>query len=194
MQGDPIGGDVLHVDVLTPALLAQLHQGAVVGVGGIDLELHVGLFNRFALLGVGQGGRVVHHQGGPIEHVHQVDHRGRGDDQIQVVFPLQPFLHNFHVQQAQKATAKAKAHGTAGFGLIFQGRIRELELVEGFAQVGVLVCIGGEEAAKHHRLGLGVTRQGLRGRIAHQGDRVAHPGIGHGLDRSRQVTHLPGME
>ena len=194
MQGDPIGGDVLHVDVLTPALLAQLHQGAVVGVGGIDLELHVGLFNRFALLGIGQGGRVVHHQGGPIEHVHQIDHRRRGDDQIQVVFALESFLHNFHVQQAQKATAEAKAHGTAGFGLVLQGRIRELQLVEGFAQVGVLVGIGGEEAAKHHRLGLGVTRQGLRGGIAHQGDRVAHPGIGHGLDRGSHVTHLPGME
>ena len=158
MEGDPVGGDVFHIDKLAPPLLAQLHQGAVVAVGRIDLQLHVGLFDRFALLGIGQGGRVIHQHDAAIDQVHLIHHRRCRDDQVQVVFPLQPFLHDLHVQQAQEAAAEAKAHGTTGFRLILERRIGKLQLVEGLAQVGVLVGVGGEQAAEHHWLGFGVAR------------------------------------
>ena len=194
VQRHPVGGDVFHVDEFTPPLLAQLHQGAVIGIGGIDLELHIGFFDRFALLRIGQGGGVIHHLRAAIQHVHPIHHRWGGHDQIQVVFPLQPLLHDLHVQQAQKAAAEAEAHRAAGFRLVLQGRIGEPQLVERFPQIGILIRIGGEQAAEHHRLGFRVARQGLGRRGAQQGDRVAHPGIGHRLDRGRHVAHLPRME
>ena len=129
MEGYPIGGDVFHIDEFTAPLLTQLHQGAVIDIRGIDFELHIGLFYGFTLLRVGQGGWIVHHHDGVIKHVHLIDHRWRGNDQIKVVFPLQPLLHDFHVQQAEEATTETKAHGAAGFGLIFERGIRELQLV-----------------------------------------------------------------
>ena len=98
------------------------------------------------------------------------------------------------MQETQEAAAEAEAHGAAGFRLVLQGRIAQLQLIEGLAQVRVLVGVGREQAAEHHRLGLGVTRQRRLGGVVDQGDRVANAGIGHGLDRSGEIAHLTGLE
>jgi hypothetical protein len=41
---------------------------------------------------------------------------------------------------------------------------------------------------------VGKRPQNTIGGIAQQGDGVAHPGIGHRLDRGGQIAHLTGME
>jgi hypothetical protein len=41
-----------------------------------------------------------------------VDDRGGGDDEVEVELALEPLLHDFQVQEAQKAAAEAQAQGT----------------------------------------------------------------------------------
>ena len=38
-----------------------------------------------------------------------VDYRRCSGDQIQIIFPLQPLLDNFHMQQTEETTAEAEA-------------------------------------------------------------------------------------
>jgi hypothetical protein len=47
-----------------------------------------------------------------------VEHARCGRDQIHVVLALEPFLHDLHVQQAQKAAAEAKSQCSRRLGLI----------------------------------------------------------------------------
>ena len=123
VQGYTISGDELHINKFAAALLAELHQRTIVNIRRIDFKLHIGLFDRFTLLWIGQGGRVIHHQGTAIDHGHLIDHRRCCDNQIQVVLTLEALLHNLHVQQAQESATKTKAHGAAGFRLKFERRI-----------------------------------------------------------------------
>ncbi|CAI8442174.1 MAG: Uncharacterised protein [Cyanobium sp. ARS6] len=98
------------------------------------------------------------------------------------------------MQQTEETAAEPEAHGAAGFRLKLQGSIRELQLVERFTQVGVLIRFRWKQPAEHHRLGLGVTGQRFIGRCVQQSDRVTHTGISHGLDRCGQIAHLAGMQ
>ena len=47
-----------------------------------------------------------------------VDHGRRRGDEIEVVFPLEALLDDFHVQHAQKTAPKTKAQSIRGLGLI----------------------------------------------------------------------------
>jgi hypothetical protein len=44
-----------------------------------------------------------------VSNADLVDHGRRGDDQIEVVLALEPFLHDLHVQHAEEAAAEAEA-------------------------------------------------------------------------------------
>ncbi len=46
-----------------------------------------------------------------------VNNRGRRGNQLDVKFTLQPLLNNFHMQQAEKATAKTETEGQRVFRL-----------------------------------------------------------------------------
>ena len=132
---------------------------------------------------------------------HLVDHAGRGGDQVLVELALQPLLHDLHVQQAQKAAAKAKAQRLADLGLVVQRSIVELELFQRVAQRLVLAGFGRVQAGKHLGLDFLETGQGLgggEGRAARaaldQRDGVAHPGRLQFLDAGNDVAHLAGFQ
>ena len=55
-----------------------------------------------------------------------IDHRGRGDDQVEVVFALQAFLHDFHVQHAEEAAAETEPERHRSLGFELQRGVVEL--------------------------------------------------------------------
>ena len=103
---------------------------------------------------------------------------GRRGDQLEVVLALEPLAHDVHVQQAEKAAAKAEAERLRGLGLVDRAASFKRELLERVAQLAVLVALGREQAAEDHGLDDLVARQRLgRGPLA-RGDGVAHAHLG----------------
>ena len=70
------------------------------------------------VVGGGQFARIVDVQRFASGGFHFIDNRRRGGDEVEVVFALQPLLHDFHVQHAEEAAAEAKAQRLRGFRLV----------------------------------------------------------------------------
>ena len=137
---------------------------------------------------------IVHRDHGAVGLVHVVDDGGQGRHQVQVKLPLQPLLDHLHVEHAQKAAPEAEAQGHGALRLKAQGGVVQLELLQGVPQVRVLGAVLRVDAAVHHGLHRPVAGQRLRRGSGCVGDRVAHPGILHILDRGGEVAHLAGLE
>ncbi len=65
---------------------------------------------------------------------HLVDHGRRGGDQIEIVLALQAFLHDLHVQHAEKTAAETETQRLRGLRLVVQGRIVQLQLLQRIAE------------------------------------------------------------
>ena len=91
---------------------------------------------------------------GSVGEQHLVDDRRRAGDQVQIVFALEPLLHDVHVQQPEESAAKAEAERGRHLGLEMQRRVVELELLEGVAELLVVVRAHREQAREHARLDL----------------------------------------
>ena len=115
--------------------------------------------------GVGQLGRVVDVELGPVGEEGPVLHARRGGDQREVELALEALADDLHVQQAEEAAAEADAQGVGGLGLEGEAGVVELELVEGVAQVGQLVAVDRVEPAEDHGLGVPVAGQRLGGAV-----------------------------
>ena len=83
---------------------------------------------------------------------------GRLDD-VHPALALQALLDHLHVEQAQKATAKAKAKGSARFGHVSEGGVVEAELVERLPQPLKIGVVGRIKPTKDHRQRLLVARE-----------------------------------
>ena len=109
-----------------------------------------------------QLGRIVDVLDVAVGARHLVDHGRRAGDQIERVFALQPLLHDVHVQQPEKAAAKAEAQRGGHLRLVVQRRVIELELGERIAKALVVLGIDREQPGEHARLDLLETGQRLR--------------------------------
>jgi len=98
------------------------------------------------------------------------------------------------VQQAEETRAEAEAEGLGGLLLVAQGRVVELELLEGIAQVVVLGVVGRVHAAEDHGLGDLVARQRRRGRVVGIGDRITDPHVREPLHAGHEEAHIAGQE
>ena len=114
-----------------------------------------------------------------------VGHRG---DEVEVELALQPLLHDLHVQQAEEAAAEPEAERGGRLRLVLQAGVVEPELLQGVAQVLVLVGLGRIEPREHHRLDLPVARQQLGRPVVSVEDGVAHPGVAHVAEARHQVA------
>ena len=119
---------------------------------------------------------------------------GRRGDQLEVVLALETFAHDVHVQQPQKAAAKAEAQRLAGLGLPRQGGVVQGELLERVTQLAELVALGREEPAEDHRMDDLVARQRLRGGPPQRRDGVADAHLGDLFDPGDDVADLAGLE
>ena len=93
--------------------------------------------------------------------LHFVDDGRRGGDQLDLVFALEPLLHDVHVQQAEEADAETEAERGGHFGLVVQRRIVEPQLGQRIAELVVVVGDDREHAGEHARLHLLEARQRL---------------------------------
>ena len=95
-----------------------------------------------------------------------VDHRGRGGDQVEVIFAGQPLLDDLEVEQAEEAAAEAEAERGAGLHLEAEAGVVEAQLVEAVAELLEVGGVDREQAAEHHRLDLLEAGQRLGRRAA----------------------------
>ena len=75
---------------------------------------------------------------------HLVDHGRGAGDQLELVFALEPLLHDVHVQQAEEAAAEAEAQRAGDFRLVVQRRVVEPQLRERVAKVLVVLGVDRE--------------------------------------------------
>ena len=117
------------------------------------------------LAGIGPAGGIVHFDQFAVGLGDFVAHAGRGGDELKAELAFQALLNDFHVEQAEKAAAKAETEGHGAFRLKEEGRIVEAQFFQGLAQLSVLVRIHGVEAGENHGLDFFKARQGLDGGI-----------------------------
>ncbi len=120
-----------------------------------------------------------------------VDHRGRGGDQFDVIFALDPVADHFEVQQPKEPAAEAEAQRGGGFHFKAERRVIEREFVDGVAHVLELGGVHGEQPTEHHRLCGFEARQRLD-RFAFVGDGVADAGVAHLFDGGGQKPDFAG--
>ena len=146
-------------------------------------------------------GRHIGHVGGVVQIHHRavaqvdvVDDRGRGGDQVDVIFTLDPVADDLKVQQPQKAAAKAKAERGGGFHFGTEGGVVQRQFLDRVAQILKLGAVDGEEAAEHHRLRRLEPRQGRVGALFLMRDGVADAGVADLFDRRSQKADLAGAK
>ena len=122
------------------------------------------------------------------------DHRGRGGDQVQVVFALQALLDDLHVQHAEEAATEAEAQGFGAFRLVLQRRVVEGQLLQGVAEVLEIVRADREQARVDLRLDPLEARQDLDVRRVVQGQRIAHRRAVDILDTGDDEAHLARLQ
>ena len=141
-----------------------------------------------------QFGRIVQCEDRAVGLQHLVDDGRRRADQVEVVLALQTLLDDVHVQQAEKAAAKAESHRLGALRLEMQCRVVELELVEGLAQRRIVLGIDRKQAGKDARLDFLESRQRMRGGIGIEGQGVADRRAMDFLDRRCDPAHFAAAE
>ena len=141
-----------------------------------------------------QFGRVVDVDHGAVRQQHLVDDRRRAGDQVEVVFALEPLLHDIHVQQPQETAAKPEAERSGHFGFEMQRRVVQFQLLERVAKLLVVVRTHRKQPREHPRLNLLESGQRLLGRIGLEGDGVAHRRAVDFLDARDDEADLAGEQ
>ena len=98
-----------------------------------------------------------------VELAHAVGDVRRGDEEIEIEFALEPLADDLHVQQAEEAAAEAEADCLARLGLVEERRVVQLQLLEGVAQLRIVIGIGRKEAREDHRLDVLVAGERVGG-------------------------------
>ena len=136
----------------------------------------------FATLLFGQLRRVVDLEHLPVGRRHAIQHARRGRHEIHVELALEPLLDDLHVQQSEEAAAESKSERRRRFGLEEKRRVVQPQLLERFAQLGVLMALDRIQAREDHRLQLFEAGKRFGRRPVRFGDRVADLGVADGLD------------
>ena len=79
---------------------------------------------------------------------HLVDHGRRAAHELELVFTLQPLLHDVHVQQAEEAAAEAEPERAGDFRLVVQRGVVQAQLGERIAELLVVLGVDREQARR----------------------------------------------
>ncbi len=93
-----------------------------------------------------------------VGHLHLVDHRGRGGDEIEIEFAAQPLLDDLEVQKAEKTAAEAEAERGGGLHFIGEAGVVQTQLAHGRAQILEIIGIDRERARRRPPAGRGGSR------------------------------------
>ena len=91
----------------------QLHQCPYEPAGGHDGQVQHGLLDVGVLVGRWQLGGAVDLDDFAAIQGNLVGHAWSGDDQIEIVFALKTFLHNFKMHQPEKAATESEPKSCA---------------------------------------------------------------------------------
>ena len=139
---------------------------------------------------LGQSRRVVHLLHLALFRIDHIRHVGNGRNHVHVELAVEPLLHDFHVQQAEKTAAEAEAERHARFGLERERSVVQLEFLQRCAKVFVVRGVDGIHAGKHHRLHLLKALNGLLAGSADVSNRVAHLHLLRILDAADDIAYL----
>ena len=153
-----------------------------------QVDFGKGFFRQLNLHGIGVVQRRIDHQNLAVILCNAINNVGGGGDQIQIVFPLQPFLNDFHMQKTQKAAAETETKGDGTFQFISKRGVIELQLFQGFAQVLVFGTVSGVYAGEDHGLYGAVAGQGFGSTVFHCGDGITYLCVGNGFDGGGDIT------
>ena len=183
---------IFHTDIIAAPLLAEFHNRADVILRQHDFRL----YNRLLHL---QNTRRIRHIAGvgklkirTVRQINLINNAGGSRYQIQIIFPFQTFLHNFQMQQAQKAAAETKAKRNRGFRLKEQRGVIQLEFFQRITQVGIFCAIRRENAAVNHRINLFIAGKGFLRRPCRLRHRIAYAGICHIFNTCRKIANHAG--
>ncbi len=189
-----LGAQEEHLLLHAALVIAQLQHCPHVVRRDQDVGENDRLAQVIDFIGWRQFRRVVDIHQRAVGAGHLVDHGGRAGDQFELVLALQAFLHDVHVQQAEKTDAEAEPQGAGDFRFVVQRRVIQLQFRQRIAEGFVVLGVDRKEAGEHPRFDLLEARQCL-GRLAvFQGDGVAHGGPIDLLDAGDDETHLPGRQ
>ncbi len=194
VQLHPVGGQVVLADEGAPLVHAQFHDGSVeIGLGD-DLGADIGFFDM-----VDEGLRREARGIVDIDHlalgrIDLVGHVRDGGDHVHVEFPEQAFLHDLEVQQPQEAAAEAESEGQGALGLIDEGGVVELELLQRGAELLELGGVHRIQAGEDHRLHLLESRDRLGAGTVRVRDGVAHLHFHRRLDAGNDIAHVAGRD
>ncbi len=180
---DPLRGEVLHADGGPALLVAEAHDGAHVFFGADDGGADHGLPDLVEVLR--QVARVGDLDGLAVR-LDLVLHARGGGYEVQPELPLQPLLHDLHVQEPQEPAAEPEAHPRV-LRLVEERGVVELQLGERVPEALELVPLGRVEAAEDGRQDLGVAGKGLGGGVLRTRHRVADA---EGLDVLEAGYHV----
>src|SRR5262249_9582813 len=193
-QHHPRGAYVFKSFLLASLFLHQLENAADILFVGENRGDDHRLFHLGNLTLRGPAGRIVHVHDFAIGLGHVIANARRGGDEVEPELALQTLLNDLHVQEAEKAAAKAKAQRGRALRFEEERRIVEPQLFQGFAQRRVLVRVHGVEAGEDHGFDFLKTRQRLDGRAGIAGNGVANLGVGHVLDVGDHETDFAGEQ
>jgi hypothetical protein len=91
---------------------------------------------------------------------HLIDDIGVGGDERDIELALDALADDVEMQQAHEAQAEAEAQRLGGLTLEVERRIRQVELLDGGLEAGVISGIDRVEAGEHHRVYFLIARQG----------------------------------
>jgi len=101
--------EVFGLDQLAAAFIGQFHKTAERIAGGDNLQLHKRLPDFGDNRPVGQFAGRINALNRSVGHQNFItDCRCRLND-VDIIFPLKPFLYDFHVQQTQESAAESKS-------------------------------------------------------------------------------------
>ncbi len=86
-------------------------------------------------------------------------------EEVEVELALEALADDLHVEEPQEPATEAKPERLRGLRLVEERGIVELQLLEGVAQLRVVVGVGREEPREHHRLHVLVAGQTARRRV-----------------------------
>ena len=180
--------------MLAAAVLAQFEHRAEIVVRREDRRLDPRLLHFLDVIGVRHIDRIVDFQLLAVAQLDLVDHRGRGRDQIEIEFALEPLLDDLQMQEPEEAAAEAEAERGGGLHLVGKAGVVQSQLAHGRAEVLKVRGVDRKQAAEHHRDRGTETGQRRGHRLFVVGDGVADAGVGHFLDRGGEKADLAGAE
>ena len=181
---------ILHIQKYPTPILAQFHDIAHIIRRCQDFCLDHRFFCQLNQSRVWIIGRVVNHFYIPVCHRNPINNRWCSGNQVQIIFPFQPFLNNFHMQQPQESAAESEAQCNGCFRFKGQRGIVQLQLLQCFPQIAILCTICRIDTREHHWIDFPITRQRFCTRIVCQCHRVTNLCITNALNGGGQIANF----